>query len=282
MPPNTEENASPSIADMSVVSEYETDFMLEQRFMRNKLSALEENIRWLMTSWTVVHRNCNNAIKECRFRVCDLSNKAEALSNQKTFIKQTVSKEVHLLFKDLRQKVCNLEVRVEQLRVTLQKRHLQSFNGAKDGPAGRQVKLCWACKKADHKLFQCPGQVESNILMVNSGTNKDQPLQYCSEIDKQLEKLFRQGIIEPVSNLSPKAIVMALKRSGYLKLGMGDTAPSWLKEENIEPVRVPLVVNHTKDVGGIVAFETQSGQLTLTPRIRSGRQVRLPERYSAQ
>ena len=66
-----------------------------------------------------------------------------------------------------------------------------------------------------------------------------------------------------------------------LKLCMGDTPPNWLKGEDTESVKVPLVVDHTEDVSNIVEVETQSGQLTLTPRTRSGRQVRSPVRYSA-
>jgi len=105
-----------------------------------------------------------------------------------------------------------------------------------------------------------------------------------------------------VRNLDPVNVVLQKSQKAKpfvthvdkLKLCLGETPPSWLEDE-LKPVRVPLVVNPSNESQGVVQVvpvspdtdgvsnlidgETKDSQLILIPMTRSGRQVRPPVRY---
>src|SRR6266516_248788 len=157
-----------SLNERSIVPENEKQYLHDELSMQNKLLALEETIRWLMTSWLVVYHVQSNVLKECRLRVRALSNRADALRNQETLIQQKVSKEVQLLSHELRQKVCNLEARVEQLQRMVIKKTIESSKDAELNPSCRRCKaiLCWACHQESHKMAQCPGIIRTKIPVI--------------------------------------------------------------------------------------------------------------------
>ena len=170
---SSDDSDSPSVVSRSIASENGKQYLHDDLSMQNKLIYLEETIRWLMTSWLVVYRVQSNLLNECRLRVLALANRADALRQQETLTQQNISKGVQLLLTELRQKVCNLEARVEQLRRMVIRKTIESSKDVERNPACRRSKVlvCWACHQEGHKKSLHQGQVGPEFLSAKIGRN---------------------------------------------------------------------------------------------------------------